>query len=130
MYIGLGLYRRGDLGLAAAQWLEAMQNGIAVGHVRGVAGSIEGCAYIAARMGKADHACRFLSAAAQIRKRTEIPLFSFWYRHNEEANAALRSSLGQEHYESAIGEGARMRQEDIINEAASLLREFSAAATA
>lgn len=129
MYIGLCLFRRGDLGLAAGQWLEAMRNGIAVGTVRGVAGSIEGCAYIAERMGKADHACRFLSAAEEIRKRTEMPLFSFWYRHNEEANAALRSSLGRQHYEAAIGEGARMRQEDIVNEAAALLREFSAATT-
>ena len=128
MYIGLGLFRRGDLGLAAAQWLEAMRNAIAVGHSRGAAGSIEGCAYIAERMGKADHACRFLSAAAEIRKRTEMPLFSFWYCHNEEANAKLRSSLSRQHYEAAIGEGARMRQEDVVNEAAALLREFSAAA--
>jgi predicted ATPase/DNA-binding winged helix-turn-helix (wHTH) protein len=129
MYIGLCLFRRGDLGPAAAQWLEAMRNGIAVGHARGVAGSIEGCGYIAERLGKMDHACRFLSAAAEIRKRTEMPLFSFWHRHNEEANAALRSSLGRPHYEAAIGEGARMRQEDVVNEAAALLRKFSAPST-
>ena len=125
MYMGLCLFRRGDLGLAAAQWLEAMRNGIAVGHARGVAGSIEGCAYIAVRMGKFEHACRFLSAAAEIRKRTEMPLFSFWYRHNDEAHAALRSSLGRQHYEAAISSGAQMREEDIVNEAAALLREFS-----
>lgn len=130
MYIGLGLFRRGDLGLAAAQWLEAMHNGIAVGHARGIAGSIEGCAYIAERMGQWDQACRFLSAAAEIRKRTEMPLFSFWYRHNEDANAALRSSLDRQTYEAAIGAGARMREEDIVNEAAQLLREFSAASGA
>ncbi len=130
MYIGLGLFRRGDLGLAAAQWLEAMRNGIAVGHARGVAGSIEGCAYIAERLDKPDHACRFLSAAAEIRKRTEMPLFSFWYRHNDEAHAALRSSLGRQHYEAAIRSGAQMREEDIVNEAAALLREFSAGLSA
>ena len=127
-YIGLGLFRRGDLELAASQWLEAMRNAIVVGHSRGAAGSIEGCAYIAERMGKADHACRFLSAAAEIRKRTEMPLFSFWYRHNDEANAKLKSSLSRQHYEAAIAEGARMRQEDVVNEAAALLREFSATA--
>jgi non-specific serine/threonine protein kinase len=126
---GSAFFRRGDLGLAAAQWLEAMRNGISVGHARGVAGSVEGCAYIAERIGKADHACRFLRAAAEIRKRTEMPLFSFWYRHNEEANAALLSSLGRQRYEAAIGEGARMRKEDVVNEAAALLREFSVAAT-
>jgi non-specific serine/threonine protein kinase len=128
MYIGLCLFRRGDLGLAAAQWLEAMHNGIAVGHARGVAGSVEGCAYIAARLGKLDDACRFLGAAAEIRKRTEMPLFSFWYGHNEEANAALRTLLGQQRYDAQIGAGARMRQEDVVNQAAELLREFSATA--
>lgn len=128
MYIGLCLFRRGDLGLAAAQWLEAMRNGIAVGHARGIAGSIEGCAYIAERRGKLEHACRFLSAAAEIRKRTAMPLFSFWYRHNDDANAALRSSLDRRTYEAAISAGAQMREEDIVNEAAMLLREFSGAA--
>jgi predicted ATPase/DNA-binding winged helix-turn-helix (wHTH) protein len=128
MYIGLCLYRRGDLASAAGQWLEAMRNGISVGHVRGVAGSIEGCAYIAARTGKSDPACRLLAAAAEIRKRTAMPLFSFWYRHNDEAHAALRSSLGAERYAATITAGTRTRQEDIVNEAAELLREFSAAA--
>jgi predicted ATPase/DNA-binding winged helix-turn-helix (wHTH) protein len=128
MYIALCLFRRGDLGPAAAQWLEAMRNGIAVGHARGIAGSIEGCAYIAQRMGQVDHACRFLSAAAEIRKRTGMPLFSFWYRHNDEAHAALRSALGRPRYEAAIGAGAQMREEDSVNEAAALLREFSAGA--
>jgi non-specific serine/threonine protein kinase len=126
MYIGLGLFRRGDLALAAAQWLEALRNAIVVGHSRGAAGATEGCAYIAQRMGRADHACRLLSAAAEIRKRTEMPLFSFWFRHNEEANTSLRAALGRQHYEAAFGEGARMRQEDVLNEAAELLREFSA----
>jgi hypothetical protein len=79
-------------------------------------------------MGRADHACRFLSAAAEIRKRTEMPLFSFWYGHNEEANAELRSLLGQQRYEAAIREGVRMRQEDVVNQATELLGEFSAAA--
>ena len=93
-------------GLAAGQWLDAMRNAVAVGHSRGAAGSIEGCAYIAERRDKWVQACRLLSAAAEIRKRTEMPLFSFWYRHNEAANAALRSSLGRQGYETAIAEGA------------------------
>jgi UDP:flavonoid glycosyltransferase YjiC (YdhE family) len=59
-----------------------------------------------------------------------MPLFSFWYRHNEDANAALRSSLDRQSYEAAISAGARMREEDIVNEAAQLLREFSAASAA
>jgi predicted ATPase/DNA-binding winged helix-turn-helix (wHTH) protein len=127
-YIGLALFRRGDYGPAAAYWLEGMRNGISVGHIRGVGGAIEGCAYIAERMGKADAACRYLSAAAQIRKRAASPLFSFWIRHNEFVNSALRSALGIRQYEAATRVGAHMRQEDVVNEAADLLREFAGSA--
>ena len=126
MYIGLGLFRRGDDAGAAAEFHEAMRNALAVGHTRGVAGSIEGCGYIAARNGRLEEACRCLGAADRIRRQTEIPLFSFWERHNESANAALRSALGVGRYVAAVTAGSRMRQEDVVNEAAALLREFAA----
>jgi non-specific serine/threonine protein kinase len=127
-YIALALFRRGDYGPAATYWLEGMRNGISVGHIRGVGGAIEGCGYIAERMGKADAACRLLSVAAQIRKRAASPLFSFWVRHNELANSALRSALGPQQYEAATTAGVQMRQEDAVNEAADLLREFGGGA--
>ena len=126
MYIGLGLFRRGDDAAAALQWYEAMRNGLAVGNLRGVAGSLEGCAYIAARAGKADEAARLLSAAEQIRTRASSPLFSFWYQHHEAAQASVRAVLGPQLYAAAIGTGARMRTEDVVNDAAALLREFGA----
>jgi non-specific serine/threonine protein kinase len=128
-YIGLASFRRGDYGPAATYWLEGMRNGISVGHARGVAGAIEGCAYIAQRLDRADAACRFLSAAAQIRRRAASPLFSFWIQHNEYAHSALRSALGPREYEAATTAGAQMRQEDAVNEAAELLREFGAGVT-
>src|ERR1700733_9748249 len=130
MYIGLGLFRLGDDAAAAAQWYEAMRNGSAVGNIRGVAGSLEGCAYIAARKGKAEESARLLSAAEQIRQRASSPLFSFWIEHNAAAHAGLRSGLGPEQYEAAISAGARMRTEDAVNEAAALLREFGAGVSA
>jgi predicted ATPase/DNA-binding winged helix-turn-helix (wHTH) protein len=126
MYIGLSLFRLGDYSAAADQWYEAMRNVLAVGNSRGVAGSIEGCAYIAERRGRPVEACGFLGAANQIRKRTEMPLFSFWNQHNEIANAALRSALGKQQFEAATTAGARMREEDVVNEAAALLRVFAA----
>ena len=126
VYIGLALFRIGDFRQAAARWYEGMRNGISVGNVRGIAGSIEGCAYIAVGLGKSDAACRFLAAAEQIRNRTQIPLFSFWRQHNAEAAAALRASMGERLYEDTMKAGARMRQEDAINEAAALLRDIAA----
>lgn len=130
VYIGLGLFRLGDDAAAAVQWYEAMRNGLAVSNMRGVAGSLEGCAYIAARAGKADESARLLSAAEQIRTRVGSPLFSFWYRHNEAAHASVRSLLGAHQYAAAISTGAHMRTEDAVNEAASLLREFGASLSA
>jgi predicted ATPase/DNA-binding winged helix-turn-helix (wHTH) protein len=126
MYIGLALFRRGDLSAAAREWHDAMRNAIAVAHLRGVAGSVEGCGYIAEQLGKSEDACRFLSAAEQLRQRTGSPLFSFWFRHNESAGARLRSTLGPNRYKLLASAGTRMRTEDVINEAAERLREFGA----
>ena len=124
MYVGLALFRRGELAGAAVEWHDAMRNAIAVAHLRGVAGSVEGCGYIAEQLGKAEEACRFLSAAEQIRLRAQSPLFSFWFRHNESARARLRATLGSNRYDALINAGARMRAEDVINEAVEHLRQF------
>lgn len=126
MYVGLSLFRLGDHAAAAREWYEAMRNANSVGHLRGAAGSVEGCAYIAERFGHAAEACRFLGAAQRIRERAQSPLFSFWYGHNEMAHAALRSKLGAAEYEAALLEGARMHSEDALNAAARRLRQFGA----
>jgi predicted ATPase/DNA-binding winged helix-turn-helix (wHTH) protein len=129
-YIALALFRQGDLAGAAAEWHEAMRKAIAVAHLRGIAGAVEGCGYLAERLGKAEEACRFLSAAEQFRRRAGSPLFSFWFRHNESAGARLRSTLGSNRYEALVSAGARMRTEDVINEAAERLRQYGAMLTA
>jgi non-specific serine/threonine protein kinase len=125
MYIGLSLFRLGHYAQAAAAWHEAMRNAIVVGHLRGISGSVEGCAYVAERLGRAEEACRYLSVAEQLRQRAVSPLFSFWFRHNEDARAALCSTLGSTRYEAAMSAGARMHAEDAINDAARLLRQFA-----
>jgi hypothetical protein len=130
MYVGLALFRRGDLSEAALEWYEAMRNAIAVGHMRGIAGSVEGCGYLAEQMGSAEEACRFLSAADQVRQRAGSPLFSFWFPHNESTCARLRSTLGSSRYDMCFTAGARMRTEDVINEAAERLRQFGGKLTA
>jgi predicted ATPase/DNA-binding winged helix-turn-helix (wHTH) protein len=124
MYIGLSLFELGDYSAAALEWHEAMRNAVSVAHLRGAAGSVEGCAYIAERLGHAEEACRYLGAAEQVRRRARSPLFSFWYRHNETAHATLRSTLGSARYEAAVLAGARMHAEDAVNEAAKRLRDF------
>jgi tetratricopeptide (TPR) repeat protein len=126
MYIGLGLFRLGDYAQAAAEWDEAMRAAIGVGHLRGIAGSVEGCGYLAERLGRPEEACWYLSAAGQMRERAGSPLFSFWLRHNEDAHAALRATLGASAYDAALTAGAHMHVEDATNDASRLLRQFAA----
>jgi non-specific serine/threonine protein kinase len=130
MYVGLSLFRLGEFARAAAEWHEAMRNAIAVGHLRGISGSVEGCAYLAERLGRPEEACRYLGVAEQLRQRAGSPLFSFWFRHNEDARAALRSTLGSTRYEKAVSAGRRMHAEDAMNEAAGVLRQFAAGLSA
>jgi non-specific serine/threonine protein kinase len=129
MYVGLILFRRGDYAAAALEWHQSLRNANSVGHLRGAAGSVEGCAYIAERLGHPEEACRYLGAAERMRQRAGSPLFSFWYRHNEAAHAALRSQLGMPRYSAALSEGSRMRSEDAANQAAQRLQLFGEAAT-
>jgi non-specific serine/threonine protein kinase len=126
MYIGLSLFRLAAYSAAAVQWNEALRNAMGLGHLRGIAGSVEGCAYIAAIRGQNEVACRLLSGAEKMRQRAASPLFSFWLRHNESANAALLEAMGMHRYAAALHAGTRMREEDLINEAMALLTEFGA----
>jgi predicted ATPase/DNA-binding winged helix-turn-helix (wHTH) protein len=130
MYVGLALFRLSEFADAAIEWQVAMRNAMTVAHLRGVAGSVEGCGYLAEQLDKPEEACRFLGAAEQFRRRTRSPLFSFWNRHNEYAHSRLRAKLGANQHEKLIGAGARMRAEDVINGTSQLLRLFAAARTA
>ncbi|HTB68244.1 MAG TPA: winged helix-turn-helix domain-containing protein [Steroidobacteraceae bacterium] len=127
VYIGLALFRRGDFAAAAGLWLEAMRNALIVGHIRGAAGSMEGCGYIAQRLNQPQLACRCLGAAQQIRTRTGIPLYSFWVPHYDSAHAALRTALGPAAYATAIAAGAAMHEEDAASETAQWLQSFASA---
>jgi hypothetical protein len=71
-----------------------------------------------------------LSAAEQFRQRAGSPLFSFWFHHNESANARLRSMLGLDRYDAHVRAGARMRTEDVINDANERLLQFGTMLTA
>jgi hypothetical protein len=127
VYIGLALFRRGDYAAAAALWRDAMRNALALGHIRGASGSIEGCGYIAQQLNHPDLACRCLGAAAQIRTRTGIPLYSFWIPHFDSAHAALRAALGPADYATAIAAGAALREEHAASEADRWLQSFATA---
>jgi hypothetical protein len=127
MYLGLAQFRLGDLGAAAHHWREAARIAIPLGHVRGAAGSIEGCAYLEVAHGRMREAAILLGAAEAIRVRT-VPLYRWWCGHHDGAMAAVIAALGAEAVSRCIDEGARMREEDAINDAVAALTRHAVAA--
>jgi hypothetical protein len=61
-----------------------------------------------------------------IRERTQLPLFNFWYPHLDAVMRDLRSHLSPAELEASWQSGAALRHEDATNEAAALLRSYSA----
>lgn len=130
MYVGLAHFALGDYSQAAQVWLVSMNLSISLGNVRGMAGSIEGCAYVASRAGEWRSAARLLAAARAIRERTKLPLFRFWWPHLDVVMHDLHSHLSPAEFEASWQSGAALRHEDATNEAVALLRSYSKEATA
>ncbi|HYM42923.1 MAG TPA: TIR domain-containing protein [Steroidobacteraceae bacterium] len=128
MYIALSLYFLDEDSAAAIQFLDALNEAAAVLTLRGMAGSMEGCGYLAIRREEWADAARFLAAAAGIRERTGVPLFNFWVPAHEAAHASLRAKLGAAGYEAQSQAGRRMRDEDAANEVRARLQLYGAGA--
>lgn len=127
VYIALALYCLAEDAAAAAQFLDALDGAAEVSNMRGVAGSIEGCGYLATRDGRWADAARFLAVAARIRERTGMPLFNFWVPHHEAVDGELRERLGPRDYRAQSEAGLGMRDEDVANEVRTRLRFYSGA---
>jgi predicted ATPase/DNA-binding winged helix-turn-helix (wHTH) protein len=130
MYVGLAHYALGDYSQAAQVWLASMTVSISLGNVRGMAGSIEGCGYLASQAAEWRSAARLLAAARAIRDRTKLPLFKFWWPHLDVVMHDLRSHLSPAEFEASWQSGAALRHEDATNEAVALLRSYSKEAMA
>jgi predicted ATPase/DNA-binding winged helix-turn-helix (wHTH) protein len=129
MYIGLAHFELGDRAAAAREWLQAMKLSSDVANLRGIGGSIEGCAYLASALGAPTVSVRLLAAAQRIRERTEVPLFSFWLPHHERTRTALRIALRPEQYAAEWAAGAALRQEEAAEEARALLARVAGEAS-
>lgn len=128
MYLGLAHFALGHYSQAAQVWLASMNDSISLGNVRGMAGSIEGCGYLASQAGEWRTAARLLAAAGAIRERTKLPLFRFWCPHLDVAMSELRSHLSTTEFDASWHSGTVLRPEDATNEAVALLQSYSEAA--
>jgi non-specific serine/threonine protein kinase len=128
MYLGLAHFELGHYPQAAQVWLMSLNVSIALGNLRGMAGSIEGCGYLASQAQEWRTAARLLAAAGRARERTQLPLFSFWRPHLDVAMRELRLHLSPADFEASWRSGIALRHEDATNEAAVLLLSYSKAA--
>jgi predicted ATPase/DNA-binding winged helix-turn-helix (wHTH) protein len=116
----------GDLTGAAQDWLFDLDIFIGLQHWRGVAGCVEGAAYLASERGQAHQAARFLAAAAHLRQLTQSPLMPQWRNAQVVAQQQARDALGQT-FEQVQRDGASSRFEKVADEARALLEDIAAA---
>jgi predicted ATPase/DNA-binding winged helix-turn-helix (wHTH) protein len=126
VYLGLVLFLLGMWDESALQLLEGLEAGLDFQNLRGMGGSIEGCAYLAAQFGWSTDAVELLGSASGIRERTGIPLFSFWVPHHRRISRELFGKLGREAFEMHHLAGREMRDEDAINRTLSMLSRIAA----
>ena len=105
--------------MADLEWFTQFQNW------RGVAGCVEGAAYLAAERGESAKAARFLAAAARVRDWTGAPLFSQWREAQQIAARKAEEMLGPG-FQRIQSDGASARFEDVAMEAHALLLEIAA----
>ena len=125
MYLALAQFALGDSLAAAREWADGLALSLAVGNVRGAAGSIEGCGYLQCHAGEWTAAARLLAAARRIREQTEVPIFNFWRPHQERALDVLRTRLTTADFAAATQAGLDLRVEDAANEARSTLYQLA-----
>lgn len=126
IYVGLAHFMLGHLALAASAWSRSLSLVLRVRNRRGLAGIVEGCAYLCAKTGRAEPAARFLAAAALVRKHTGIPLFRFWDSLNLQAQEECRSVLGLDAFSAAQQLAREQRLEAIAEEVRDILLQIAA----
>lgn len=123
--LALQRYYLGKLQAAACDWGHDFDVFAGIGHWRGMAGCVEGAAYIAGAGGDAAQSVRFMAAAAGMRRLTGAPLFSHWDAGQQATVRRAREALGPA-YAQIWQEGAAVRFELVAGEARALLERVAA----
>jgi predicted ATPase/DNA-binding winged helix-turn-helix (wHTH) protein len=113
-----------DVRGAAQDWLHDLESSIGLQNRRGIAGCVEGAAYLALKHGDVDCAARLLAAAAHVRDLTGVPMLPQWFAVHAEAEASAREILGIA-FEAVQKQGAAARLEDVVEQTRMLLTELA-----
>ena len=127
MYRALSYHGLGDAANAARCWLSAFEFVTGLANIRGVAGSIEGCAYLAGAAGDLATSARLLAAAETIRERSDVPIFRFWLAPQAVARRRLDDALTMADWVRLRDAGRQARYEDVVAETVACLRAIGAA---
>jgi non-specific serine/threonine protein kinase len=90
---------------------------------RGIAGCIEGAAYLVLKQGDTECAAGLLAAAAHVRKLTGAPLFPQWHAAHAAAETSAREKLGTA-FKTVQKQGAAARLEDVVERTRASLVEL------
>jgi predicted ATPase/DNA-binding winged helix-turn-helix (wHTH) protein len=118
-------YYLGRLPEAATDWLASIDAFAELGHWRGVAGCVEGTAYLSSERGELQRAARFQAAAARVRELTAAPLMPQWRKAQAATEQKVRDGLGPS-LEQVRRNGAATRFEEIAAEARAVLAAMAA----
>jgi predicted ATPase/DNA-binding winged helix-turn-helix (wHTH) protein len=125
MYRALAHHLLGESPNAARHWLSAFEYVTGLANIRGVAGSIEGCAYLACAAGKLATSARLLAAAETIRERAGAPIFRSWLAPQAVVRRRLDEALGMAEWTALRDAGRQARYEDIVAEAVDFLQSMA-----
>jgi hypothetical protein len=118
--LGLQAYVNAEPAEARRAWRGGLEDALQLSVRRGVAGSLEGAAYLEADRGAWAEAAQLLGAAERIRIETRSPLFPQWAEAHTSAEARVRAALGAG-FEGELSTGAALSFEEATARARSVL---------
>ncbi|WP_266180223.1 ATP-binding protein [Dyella humicola] len=118
-------YYLGQMPGAAGDWLATIEAFVELEDWRGVAGCVEGAAYLLSERGDVKRAARFLAAAAHVRELTAAPLMPQWRKAQAMVEAVVRDALGPS-IEPVQKDAVTTRFTEIVAEARTALAEVAA----
>jgi non-specific serine/threonine protein kinase len=118
-------YYLGQLPGAAGDWLATIEAFVELEDWRGVAGCVEGAAYLLSERGEVKRAARFLAAAAHVREFTAAPLMPQWLKAQVAVETVVRDALGPS-IEQVQKDAVTTRFREIVAEARTALAEVAA----
>jgi non-specific serine/threonine protein kinase len=111
--LGIVEWLSGDPQAAEAAFKEAVRLQDRTGHWWGMAGSLEGLAWVAGSTGRPERAALLLGASAALWDKTGNAIMSSWQVHHDGCEAATRTTLDEARYRTRWQEGYALGRDQV-----------------